>query len=51
VEVSGRIKEQYENGRIYYALHGQPLVQLPERELERPSQEFIEWHNNNVYAG
>jgi putative restriction endonuclease len=51
VEVSGRIKEQYENGRIYYALRGQPLVQLPERELERPSQEFIEWHNNHVYAG
>lgn len=51
IEVSGRIKEQYENGRIYYALHGQSLIQLPEHELERPSQEFIEWHNSNVFSG
>jgi putative restriction endonuclease len=51
VEVSSRIREQYENGRIYYALHGASLVQLPENELERPSREFVEWHNAHVFAG
>ena len=29
VEVSRRIREEFENGRDYYALHGQPLKTLP----------------------
>ena len=50
VEVSKRIREEYENGRDYYALHGNRLQILPENPSERPAQPFIEWHNRNVYV-
>lgn len=50
VEVSRRIREEYENGRDYYALHGKQLSVLPERPSERPARAFIDWHNQNVYA-
>ena len=49
VEVSKRIKEEYENGRDYYALQGRPLISLPHELLYRPSRQYIDWHNNNVY--
>lgn len=45
VEVSRRIREEFDNGRDYYALHGLPLKVLPQRETERPAREFLEWHN------
>ena len=45
VEVSHRIKTEYENGKIYYALHGKPLAIVPQRMDERPAHEFLEWHN------
>ncbi|HKM39818.1 MAG TPA: HNH endonuclease [bacterium] len=51
VEVSKRIKEDYGNGRDYYKLHGHPLLKLPERADERPSAQFLQWHNENVYVG
>jgi putative restriction endonuclease len=46
VEVSRRIREEFENGRHYYALHGQTLAILPQREDEKPAPEFLEWHHN-----
>jgi putative restriction endonuclease len=46
IEVSNRIREEYENGRDYYALHGKHLVVLPEQEQLLPSPQFLEWHNN-----
>ncbi len=49
IEVSKRIKEEYENGREYYAHHGQRLAVVPPGTEEQPSQEFLEWHNQNVY--
>jgi putative restriction endonuclease len=49
IEVSKRIKEDYGNGREYYALHGKKLVEIPERPEERPSKQFLLWHNENVY--
>jgi len=51
VEVSRKIKEEFENGRDYYALHGRKLVIVPAIEKERPSTQYLEWHNNNVYLG
>lgn len=51
VEVSRKIKEDFDNGRDYYTLHGKSLEVLPHRILERPSREFIEWHNRNRYLG
>ena len=51
VEVSRRIREEFSNGREYYALHGKKLLTLPEKEGYRPSLEFLEWHQNNCYLG
>lgn len=50
VEVSQRIRKEFANGRDYYALHGRPLVNLPEDPDDRPSIHFLEWHNEHVYA-
>lgn len=50
VEVSKKIKEEYENGREYYAHHGQELKILPAASLDRPSAEFLRWHNEEVFA-
>jgi putative restriction endonuclease len=49
VEVSRRIKEEYENGREYYAFHGKELLSLPTNLMDRPSSKYIEWHNQNRY--
>lgn len=51
VEVSRKIKEEFENGRDYYALHGRKLIVVPATEKDRPSSKYLEWHNSNVYLG
>ncbi len=51
VEVSKRIKEEFENGREYYKFHGSGLYNLPQREQDNPGRDFIEWHNERVYRG
>jgi putative restriction endonuclease len=51
VEVSRKIKEDFENGRDYYAFQGKCLEVLPSRAVERPSKEFIDWHNEHRYLG
>lgn len=50
VEVSQRIKSEYENGKVYYALHGRSLAVVPERISERPAREFLAWHNEKIYV-
>lgn len=49
VEVSKRIREEFANGREYYAFHGKPLAVLPGELAERPATEFLRWHNENCY--
>jgi len=49
-EVSRRIKEEFENGRDYYRLQGSPLW-LPANPANRPSQEYVKWHNTYKYLG
>lgn len=51
IEVSKKIKEDYGNGRDYYAFHGHKLIELPKRIQERPSPVFLRWHNENVFWG
>lgn len=51
VEVSQRIKEDFGNGKEYYAHHGRKLIILPDRMEQLPAQHFLEWHNENVYMG
>lgn len=50
LEVSKKIRERFENGRDYYALHGRP-IRLPERPRDRPDPKLLEWHASNVYLG
>lgn len=51
VEVSKKIKEEFENGREYYRFHGGNLYTLPNRSMDKPDTRFVEWHNVNVYKG
>ena len=51
VEVSKRIKEEFENGREYYRFHGGDLYNLPANLTNKPEREFVEWHNSNVFKG
>jgi putative restriction endonuclease len=51
VEVSRRIREEFSNGREYYALHGRELKVLPSDRSHRPAAQFLEWHQNNCFLG
>jgi len=51
VLVSKRIREEFENGRDYYALHGHAVRVLPELERNRPTAEFLQWHNEQAFLG
>jgi HNH endonuclease len=48
MEVSKRLRQEFENGREYYALHGRTVV-VPETEDLRPAADFLTWHNENVF--
>ncbi len=51
VEVSKRIKEEFENGKEYYRFHGNDIFNLPNRSINKPEKSFVDWHNQNVYKG
>jgi hypothetical protein len=48
VEVSRRLKDEFDNGKEYYALAGKSIL-LPENPFFRPSAEQLAWHNDRVY--
>lgn len=48
IVVSGRIREEYENGRDYYALHGHSIY-IPKDLGSIPSIENLRYHAENVY--
>ncbi len=50
IEVSNRIKEEFDNGKEYYAFHGKE-ISIPDLEAFRPSGVNLSWHNHNVYRG
>ena len=45
LEVSKRIKDEFENGKDYYKYQGKPVI-LPSSPSSYPDPEFIEYHNN-----
>ncbi len=49
IEVSRRLKEEFENGRSYYPFAGHPLSHLPLSPDELPCKELLIWHNENVF--
>jgi HNH endonuclease len=50
LRVSRRIREEFENGRDYYALAGS-RVRLPLPPAPPPSREYLEWHAGTVFRG
>ena len=48
--VSRRIREEFENGREYYALHGQRIIP-PEQIDQRPDPGALAWHNEHCFKG
>lgn len=48
--VSRRIREEFENGRHYYALHGQAIA-APSMAGQRPDPAALAWHNENRFRG
>lgn len=49
-QVSRRLKDDYENGRTYYPLHG-TAIHLPRDAAERPGRAFLEWHARERFRG
>jgi len=49
-EVSRRIRDEYENGRDYYAMHG-TKIRVPERIELQPDPNALRWHNENIFLG
>ncbi len=50
IEVSRRIKAEFENGKEYYQYHGRGLA-LPKQAKEAPGSKFLDWHNQFIYNG
>ena len=48
LEVSDRLRDDYQNGRSYYPLRGSP-ISVPVAERERPTPDLLAWHNQNVF--
>ena len=48
IVVSRRIKEEYENGRLYYALHGS-AISVPPDLANVPSRENLQYHYERIF--
>ena len=51
VEVSQKIKEEFQNGKEYDQYHGKELAFLPSRVIDKPNGKYLDWHNTNIYKG
>ncbi len=49
-EVSRRIKEEFDNGRHYYELHGHK-IDAPSNIAQRPDPAALTWHNEHCFRG
>ena len=49
-EVSRRIREEFENGRHYYALHGHK-IEPPLDIWQSPDPDALTWHNEHCFRG
>jgi len=48
IEVSQRIREEFENGRDYHELQGRPVT-TPSDPRAMPGREFLEWHRGERF--
>lgn len=49
-EVSDRIRDEFENGRDYYDLHGESIY-VPKNSAQKPDAAALSWHNENCFLG
>ena len=49
LKVSRRIRQEFDNGKEYYALDEKVLKNLPANPGSAPSREFLKWHNQSVF--
>lgn len=49
-EVSRRIREEFDNGKHYYALQGQK-VSVPQKPSQHPDPVALSWHNEHCFKG
>jgi putative restriction endonuclease len=49
LEVSPRLKAEWENGREYYSHHGKELGFRPKERNSLPNPAFLKWHNENIF--
>lgn len=47
-EVSRRIKDEFENGHDYYALHRKAIL-LPSDKACWPDRKYVSWHNERIF--
>lgn len=50
IEVSRRIREEFDNGKEYYQYHGKDLLIIPELERNKPSEIYLEYHNSLIFS-
>lgn len=50
LEVGTRLRNEFQNGRTYYPLHGTEL-NVPTVVPLRPSFEYLQWHNEHAFLG
>jgi putative restriction endonuclease len=48
LRVSPRLRGQFGNGEQFYSKAGE-VIALPDRRIERPNREFLEWHLDTVF--
>jgi len=49
IEVSRRIREEFENGMYYYPFHGHKIHHLPTNQDNYPARDQLIRHNENIY--
>jgi putative restriction endonuclease len=48
--VSHRLKDDFDNGEIYYRLNGQ-AIWVPRDPAKRPDRELLDWHADTIFLG
>lgn len=50
-EVSPRLRQEWHNGKEYYAYHGHALRFLPTDAANLPDRAYLSWHNEHCFHG
>jgi putative restriction endonuclease len=48
-QASRSLKDDFDNGALYYGLHGQRLVNVPTTPALRPSRDALDWHAKTIF--